>query len=170
MFLVRRTRKTDYDYYLKSFKSSHFRLYGNIPKDIENYVNQVTLVEYLNVFRFIVEKNKQPVGFFHLNKKSNSIIEISNGVFEKYNSIYGVYISILAITKAFSLDKKITKAITEVHIDNISAQKINLNGGGKIETFLENKYIYTLDRKNFPNNFVIKVLNRIKREGLIYES
>jgi len=168
MFLIRKTKKSDYGYYLKAFNSSHFRFYGNISKNVEKYVEQIVLIDYLNVLKYIVEKNGHPVGFFHLNKKSKNIVEISIGLFNKFYNIYGVYIGILSVVKAFSLDKNITKVTSSVQVDNISSLIIVEALGAKGQKS-GGEIVYFLSKKNFPNKFANKLLHRIENEGLRYE-
>jgi len=63
MYLIRNTDKTDYDYYLNAFKSSHFKLYGdNISiHNIREYITNLAITEYSNVYRFVVEKENSPM-------------------------------------------------------------------------------------------------------------
>ena len=170
MYLVRKTKKADYDYYLKSFKNNRFQFYGNFSKkNLSKYIHKLVITEYENVYRYIVEKNNIPIGFFHLYIQNDNIAEVSIGSFEKFNSIYGLYIAIIPMYIIFKYYKNVNKIISTVHKKNFNAQKINTKIGGKRGEDINNKYSYYLEKKDFPNEFVEKILTRIEKEGIIYE-
>ena len=169
MFIVRKTIKTDYNYYLKAFKNNHFQLYGTQNQNnIEEYVKSLVLVPYENVYRFIVEKDNKPIGFFHLHIKKNNI-EISMGLFKNFNNIYGVYIVAISLQKAFNFTKDIKQVISDIHKDNFASQKIVISLGAKRKKYIDEQYSYYINRDEFPNKFFTKIINRIKKEGLQYE-
>jgi len=163
MYLVRSTSKTDYCYYLKAFKKSHFKLYSNniTIDNLEEYIINLVITKYSNVYRFVIEKEDSPIGFFHLYNKEIDTIEISMGLFKSYNSIYGAYIVALSIQKAFSFEH-VTQVIATIDKNNLVSQKIVMSLGAKEGVSLNNKNYLYLKKNDFPNDFFRKIINRIK--------